>query len=181
MQSKIQNEYFEWMLDLVSGNQKTRYRYLKLLNFLNGYDCDIDNRFELDQNRINDGLYFRYHFGEECGYSYETIDEVFQNIPCSMLEMMVALAVRIEDSIMSDPNYGNRTSVWFWGMMASLGLGSQDNASFDVRTCDTILQNFFNHNYSQNGNGSLFTTERKDIDMRNLEIWQQAAVYLNEL
>lgn len=41
------------------------------------------------------------------------------------LEMIIALAIRLEEHIMDDPDIGNRTGQWFWDMIVSLGLGSE--------------------------------------------------------
>lgn len=51
------------------------------------------------------------------------IASYLDNRPCSVLEMIIALAIRLEEHIMDDPDIGNRTGQWFWDMIVSLGLG----------------------------------------------------------
>lgn len=177
---QINEEYFNWLKNTVTKQvYSANFSYDKLLYFLYCYDFIPTEDIPKDNNRAIDGLDLRYRFGDEYGYSYDTINDNI-NTPCSMLEMMIGLSVRIEETIMDNPQYGNRTPQWFWGMVASLGLGKQDDKNFDPRYCDDILQRFMNRNYSANGSGGLFTIDNPDCDMRTIEIWWQAARYLNE-
>ena len=64
-----------------------------------------------DENRFNDGQDLRYRFGYENNIAGYDIDEMsFRKGPCSILEMMVALAIKCEENFMSDPANGNRIS-----------------------------------------------------------------------
>lgn len=85
----------------------------------------------LDGNRYDDGIDLRYRFGNEQGYRDNMIASYLDNRPCSVLEMIIALAIRLEEHIMDDPDIGNRTGQWFWDMIVSLGLGSMDDSKFD--------------------------------------------------
>ena len=69
---------------------------------------------EMDVCRATDGINLRYRFASENDIPYGKIDAVFQGVPCSMLEMMVALAIRIEEHIMEDRSMGNRVGQWFF-------------------------------------------------------------------
>ena len=82
---------------------------------------------------------------------------------------------------MDDPEIGNRTGQWFWGMLVSLGLGSMSDARFDPVAVDDILGRFLDHDYSPDGRGGLFTVREPRFDMRSVEIWYQMNCYLNEI
>ena len=93
--------------------------------------------------------------------------------------MMVALALRCEEHIMEDTNYGDRTSKWFWGMIDSLGLSDMYNDRFNLSYANVIMNRFMNRNYDRNGRGGLFTVKNPEHDMRSTEIWYQMCMYLN--
>lgn len=179
---KFNKEYKEWLKGLVYQTTvyNPKYSYIKLFDFL--YDCVflVDDAIPLDENRASDGLYLRYQFAETYNYSdREVVASI--NKPCTILEMMVALSMRIEHVIMDDPQFGNRAPSWFWCMVASLGLGGQDDISFDYKYCLRVISNFTEHKYKPNGEGGLFTVSNPNRDMRTVEIWWQANYYLNEV
>jgi hypothetical protein len=171
------------MLSLVSSDSDyNRGSYKKLLSLL--HSIEYKPYFELDNNRLIDGIYLRYRFGHEIGYSYHDMDNdesVFMSKPCSVLEMMVALAYRVEEQIMDNNSYGNRMSVWFWSMIVSLGLGKMYDDVFDKDLCIDIVQRFMSHAYSPDGKGGLFTLANPQFDMRDADIWCQCMWYLNEV
>ena len=101
--------------------------------------------------------------------------------PCSILEMMIALAIRCEEHIMEDPEIGNRTGQWFWNMIVSLGLGHMTDDYFDLAYVEEAVRRFLNREYSRDGSGGLFTIERCPQDMRRIEIWYQMCMYLQTI
>ena len=127
-----------------------------------------------------DGVNLRYRFASECDIPYDKIDAEFHGVPCSMLEMMVALAVRIEEHIMEDSSAGNRVGQWFWNMIVSLGLAAMDDGRFHEDRADYILDRFERRDYEYNGAGGLFTVNHPTEDMRRLDIWYQLMHYLQE-
>ena len=105
----VEQEYFEWLYDLVCDNRYSEgYSYRKLLSYL--HDVEFTYTIPKDSNRAEDGLDLRYRFAYNTGREYA---EEYLDGPCSVLEMMVALAIRCEECIMDDPKYGNRTGQWF--------------------------------------------------------------------
>lgn len=129
----------------------------------------------MDGNRYYDGVELRYKFGRDNNIPEYVISSDLDNRPCSMLEMMIALARRCEDSIMNDPLYGDRTYIWFSEMIRSLGLDNFNNVNADY-----ILDQLANRNYAKNGMGGLFTINDPSKDMRNVDIWYQMLYFINE-
>ena len=101
--------------------------------------------------------------------------------PCSVLEMMVALAIRCEESIMDNPVYGDRTGQWFWNMIVSLGLGSMTDEMYDRDYVDNIVDRFLDRDYSPDGRGGLFTIRNCEYDLRDVEITHQLYWYLDTI
>ena len=132
-----------------------------------------------DENRAHDGIDMRYRFALEKGYNDYIVK--YLKGPCSILEMMLALATRCEENIMDDPNIGDRTGQWFWGMIVNLGLGSMYDEEFDKREAIEIIDRFLDRKYEPNGKGGLFTIRNCDRDIRKIEIWYQLRWYLDNI
>lgn len=173
-------KYFDWMYRIVFGDRRyTRLSYRRLLIFL--FNTEYYPIIGEDENRLQDGLDFRYRFGYEYGYSRDIIKTYIDNRPCSVLEMMVALAFKGEEQIMDDPDYGDRTGQWFWNMIVSLGLGSMSDSHFDEKYAASVVDRFLNRNYAPNGSGGLFTIDDCAYDLRDIEVWTQFMWYLNQI
>jgi hypothetical protein len=95
--------------------------------------------------------------------------------------MMVALAVRIEDHIMYDPDKGDRQSKWFWVMFENLGLKSMTNSRFDKDYILDVVDRLNYREYEPDGTGGLFIAHDPTKNMLEEEIWYQMQQYLNEL
>lgn len=105
-------------------------------------------------------------------------DDETLNGPCSVLEMMVALARKCEQTLMYDPSKGDRTELWFWIMIDNLGLTCMDEYDYDEDYCDYILERFLNREYESDGYNGPFFVHGFDKDMREMELWYQLNFYL---
>lgn len=179
--NELNNAYFEWMYQLVCGiaPNPNKSSYRKLLFRL--HDIDFDYTIAMDGNRAEDGINLRYRFGDECSYPDTLIASYLDVRPCSVLEMLIALAIRCEEHIMCDPDIGNRTKEWFWSMIENLGLTSMHDSNFDKYYVDEIVERFLNREYKRNGEGGLFTVKHCKRDLRSVEIWYQMSWYLDEI
>ena len=173
----ILNDYFKWLYSSVCSNKNENY--LKLLSYLN--DVEFVAIVPMDENRIGDGLRLRDIFIEEHRIDEDAAQQVFGNKPCSVLEMMVALAIRCERDIMSNSEYGDRTVYWFWTMINNLGLSDMDDDHFDPLALGHIIYVFLNRTYDKDGRGGLFRISDPTKDMRKTDIWYQMCYYLNEM
>lgn len=172
---EINNRYFNWIYDSMC---KKRYpdsiSYRKL--FMHLHNTEFIYGLRNDASRAEDGLSLRYRFA----YFHPELDDAERYIegPCSVLEMMFALAIRCEE-VMDNAAYGDRTGQWFWNMIVSLGLGSMDDSVYDRKYVNEILDRFMDRRYEPNGEGGLFTIYDCDRDLRDIELWWQMCWYLN--
>ena len=178
LQEKINNEYFDWMCALVGADGPTEHTSFRiLLTFL--HNTEFVYSIRRDANRADDGRNLRYRFAYE---NSEFADaESYLVGPCSVLEMMVALAMRCEETIMDDTQYGNRMTEWFWRMIATLGLNGMTDARFDQKLAEDIIVRFLNRDYEPDGQGGLFRVKNCDRDLRTVEIWWQMCWYLDSI
>ena len=100
---------------------------------------------------------------------------------CSVLEMLIALAIRCEETIMDNPAVGDRTGQWFWGMITNLGLGSMIDYNYNREYVEDVVARFIDNDYEPNGRGGLFTIKNCNCDLRDVEIWKQLCWYLDDL
>ena len=108
----IRNEYFEWLVSIIAQNRYDNdISYEKLLSYL--HSIEFTYSIPRDSNREADGEELRYRFSKINAKHRDAT--LYLDGPCSVLEMIVALAIRCEESIMDDTRYGDRTSQWFWG------------------------------------------------------------------
>lgn len=177
---ELNDAYFTWACRLVyNARYSKKVSYTKLLRHL--HSREFKYIIGMDGNRAEDGIGLRYRFGYEFGYPDSMIEEYLGDRECSIFEMLVALADRCENHIMSDPDIGDRTGLWFWDMICNLGLGDMSDSKFGIRKVDAIVDRFLDRLYERDGTGGLFTVKHPEHDMRTTEIWYQMMWYLNEL
>lgn len=177
--SGIAQDYYDWLRKIVCGEWEPRnLSFHRMFMYL--YNRTYIPACEMDECRADDGVNLRYRFATECDIPYTELDDALHDIPCNMLEMMVGLALRIEEHIMEDASAGNRVGQWFWNMIVSLGLAAMDDNRFNEARADYILNRFERREYQYNGAGGLFTLNHPTEDMRKIDIWYQLMHYLNE-
>ena len=176
----IAGRYFDWLYERVCGDWEPRgLSFHRLLTFL--YNQNFTPSCELDGARAEDGLDLRYRFAQTQNIVYQDVQDAFTGIPCSMLEMMVALALRMEEDIMTNPAMGNRLPQWFMEMLQSLGLDGMTDDQFDRHKVMAVVRRFMDGKYKSNGKGGLFTIPSCERDLRTVEIWYQMNWYLNSI
>ena len=155
------SDYFTWLCDKVGYDD----RYDGLLRYL--FDVEFIWRHPMDENREKDGLYLRDKFKKECG----VVGNVFMDHPCTILEVMVALSIRIEEDIVGDPDI-----CVFWRMINNLGLTeTQDPLNWEAR-----IDIWLERKFDRDGSGSPFPLEHPDCNQSRIEIWAQAMRWINE-
>lgn len=156
---------------LVSRVAPTNSEYSKLFSQMNETDFII--LIQKDANRAMDGLNLRSRIGG---------DNLYLDKDCSVLEMMVALACRIEDNIMLNYSYGDRAGQWFWEMLVNMGLGGMTDDMYDSEYVSRVLTRFNYRQYNYDGSGGgIFVIPDPPNDLSKTEIWYQASWYLSRL
>lgn len=177
--NRICDDYFEWLYNMVCSDITDR-SYYDLFRYLN--TVTFEPIVLMDTNRADDGLALRYNkYGARKKLSNKELMDAFQGKPCSMLEMMIALAQRCDETIMYDYELGDRTAVWFWKMIENLGLSGMYDPYFDALQAGHIMYIFMNRHYEKDGTGGLFKIHDDTKDMRYIEIWYQMHFYLDEI
>lgn len=167
------DNYYNWLCSLI--DPRGYFRLLKQLD-----STEFVYILPKDANRFEDGISLRYRFGDAIGLTQSEISSELDDHNCSIFEMMVALALRMEEEIMSDSTFGNRTSMWFWDMIRCLGLYDMSDTNYNANYVEERLLIFINRTYDYNGAGGLFYVERPRQDMRITDIWYQMQWYLTE-
>ena len=165
--------YRRKLISIVFNNRYSDESYDKLFEHL--YSCDFEWPDEIpgDFNRAADGIQLRKDLG---------FYDISDNKPCSILEMLIALAMRMDQDIMYSPEEGDRTGLWFWEMLANLQLVSQNDYNYDAAYVDSCIEIFLRRQYDADGsNGGLFVLNNPRKDLRGIEIWYQAMWWLTEL
>lgn len=168
------NEYYEWLLDIVGGHTAKGIKYLRLLRklFLTPFKWTVEN----DSNRAVDGIELRDKFFEETDAN--SVQVPFEE--CSVLEMLVALAMRCESDIMADPLEEMKPERWFWEMIDNLGFYGMTDDYFDEEYVEDRLDRWMEREYSDDGLGGLFPLKWSENDQRKVEIWFQMCAYLDQ-
>jgi hypothetical protein len=181
-ENDILTEYFDWLIAKVYDYTNHGDSYHNLLWYLMNRVFYWPKEIPMDQNREVDGIMLRRHFEDEYGLDISCMDHMLYG-HCSWLEMLVALSVRVEDQIMSDYQYGDRTGEWFWIAIKNLGLNIMTNSRFDDNYVDQCLTRFENRDYEPDGShGGLYILQNPmpNQDMRYADIWYQVNWYLSE-
>lgn len=177
LKDRIENEYFEWLCEIIDSKRFSKsVSYRKLLMHL--HNIEFTWSVPYDDNRADDGIQLRRRYALR--HDNDSLARYLVG-PCSVLEMMVALAIRCEESIMDDALMGDRTGQWFWGMIHNLELSPMNDSKFDREYIDDVVARLLNREYAADGRGGLFTVKHCPHDMRTVEIWCQLSWYLGSI
>ena len=167
------DDYHDWMCDLMCMDLPMHRNYQLLMQDL---DCkEFIFSHPLDKNRDLDGYFLRKEYLSCNGYSEQ---EVWEG-PRSVLEVLVALSIRMETEITGD--LGNdHIEKWFWVMIKNLGLDYFTDDNYDHREVDRILDIWLQRRYKSNGKNGIFPLKKSTMDQRDIDIWYQMQLYLDE-
>ena len=165
-------DYFKWLCYKVTDHFHSMDNYSEPLGML--HSIEFTWVIPRDSNRAVDGINLRTEFVDDTQYDVFPLD----GEPCTVLEMMVALAERCERTIMCGQSNRDRTSKWFWYMIGSLRLSESVNRSFNPLYVSQTIDILLTRKYGSNGYGGLFYIPNYDGDLRNDEIWIQMNRYL---
>ena len=178
--------YFEWLCEKVNADDPD-CSFRTLLGTM--HSRIFRWYLDLDEDRAMDGIGLREIFIDELDV-IGSIDDLicdaddvddFLVRPCSVLEMLIALSMRIQEDIMWNPDKGDRTPVWFWLMIKNLGLNDLDDSHFYGEACnDRVIETldiWMERQFKPNGEGSIFPVFESVTDFREVLIWYQMSEY----
>lgn len=174
----LDEQYLEWLYSQVGLRKRGRKpvdSHWHLLQQL--YTKEFVWIIPNDDNRLEDGRDLRLEFVRDT-LIYEPNPE-WWSIGCSMLEMLIALARRLEFET------DIPTDKWFWKMLQNLGLldytdERQAGGGYSEGDVDAILDDVIWRTYEPDGRGGLFPLEDAQEDQRNVELWYQQSAYVIE-
>ena len=167
--TSVDGPYFEWLYDQVGSEKRETYRDMLLTLYYITFRSRIPN----DINRATDGIGLRLLFQKETGISMTFHEE---NRPCNVLEMLIALAVRMTFFTVFDPadmDDEDGPIDNFWLMISNLGLKPHTD-----RKNVEIINNFITRDYMSNGHGGLFPLRNPRENQREVELWYQMQEYI---
>lgn len=177
--------YLQFLEDKVANDIDLR-QWSILLDTLHSVEfyALLDN----DENRAEDGKILREEFVEKYHSDmwknkwkgeFGNFDPI--QGPCSVLEMMIGLAKRME-FVSGRPLKDN-----FWTLIHNLGLDVYRNfellhAEYGYTRADIVLivTKMMDREYTSYGRGSLFPLKKCRQNQKEVEIWYQMMNYLNE-
>lgn len=173
----VEQDYFNWLCMLVEADGLSEPHDLLLADL---YNIDFYSLIPHDESRATDGLALREEYYCEVNYPrYVSIKR-----DCSVLEMLVALARRM-DYETGNPDYPTDTTVeWFWKLLDNLGLFVFSDRRYrrlgGSDAVGEIVENLLERDYKSDGEGGLFPLKSCIDDQTQVEIWDQMHSYLLE-
>lgn len=165
--------YRHWLMDQVNFRRRGRFKCL----FLALHDVDFTYILDRDKNRAEDGLALRDRF---C-YEKDVSHTIFRgHNECSVLEMLVAFAIRIDAEWIGDPKEP-RPEVIFETMLRNLNVFYEDPDIPERGVIDSRIYKWLDREFDRQGRGSIFPIKKRvRTDQRKLEIWEQMMSYISE-
>lgn len=168
----LEEDYFHWLLFFCNLDEEKNYYY--------GFRVLLNIPFRLkkprDINRSIDGSKWKkkypipHRFLEE----KEEIQEFFDK-EVSVLEVLLGLALRVDQEITGEMSEEDHPEAFFMEMMRNLKL-----SELSEREIRTKMTRWMNGTYKKNGEGTPFPVKNKVVDQREREIWDQMQAYIRE-
>lgn len=163
--------YFKWLRKLVNCDDN---KYGDLMVYLFNKEFYWTN--SMDENRAEDGKALRDLYSERLGVDPGKIKDA----PCSVLEMMVALARRWQVDLVSENGSEDGFESYFWEMIKNLGLKNCTNDKFKKEFVDEKVTFMLDRGYKSDGVGGIFPLKKSKHDQSSSELWYQLQAYLAE-
>jgi len=169
----LDESYFEWLYNQVADPhiEDPSLTYWNILRRL--YGREFVWTVPHDENRSEEGKQLRNEFIEDLGLKH--VDRNWMNLGCSMFELMVGLARRLQFEVEGEPHY------WFWTLMDNLGISQySDDQRIPTGRIEKILDTVIDRTYKRNGLGGFFPLKHAEKDQRKVELWYQLNAYVLE-
>lgn len=178
-----EHSYLECYLDWVSSQVLSRYeknKYSKLLHFLS--ETPFCYVIQGDRNRVKDAIFMRRTWADENNVIFDVPDNEIYNGSCSVLEMLVSFAKRI-DKEWTGVESDDHPEQIFAIFMTNLELDVYSDDRYNPNIVEDIVYKWMYGKIKRNGEGGLFPLydkKSRHIDQRNKEMWLQMMPWINE-
>lgn len=177
----VEELYFEWLYNKIGLrrglNPEKSYWLLAEQLHRKEFQWFVPN----DDNRVADGLDLREEFSQDVQTWGDSV-YIFEDV--STLEVLIALAKRIDFELEGSSVDDTGVGVWFWRMLEHVGLDTYTDQYYMDNECadeiDHILDNIIHRRYYHNGQGGLFPLKNPQHDQRGVELWYQMSAWLLE-
>lgn len=173
-QGRIESDYFQWLCEKVRVDEPN-HSYWILANEL--HKIEFYSLIEKDFNRECDGIELRRDYMFDTGnWMMDT------SSPCSVLEMLVALAEKIY-GMLSEGEKEENSYIYFWEMITNLELDDvtdENYSNYGPYYIRNRVIKFLDRKYTSKGKGNIFPMKYSKRDQRKIEIWYQMQEYLLE-
>lgn len=133
---------------------------------------------ERDDNREEDGIDLREDYTPPNGYDMKIIMDFYAK-RCSVFEMLIGLAIRVDDEFIGDPAEEHPED-FFIEMLENLGLTKFVGKRYREKDVINIVQRWLDRRFDKDGRGSPFPVHHDHRDQRKIEIWDQMNAYISE-
>lgn len=179
---KAKGDYFNWLCEKVCINREEDSYYILAKTL---HEKEFYGFVPNDENRASDGQELRKEYAREetdTSLAERAVLDILSG-PCTVFEMLIALAERI-NFILSSEKDSDNTAEYFWEMIRNLKLDElSDGLYFEnggTSRCHRVLNTLLMRTYTRKGVGGLFPLKKCKDDQRNVEIWYQMCAYLEE-
>lgn len=150
----------------IRKGSRTYWRLLRQL-----YSTEFRYFIPNDENRAEDGKELRIEWAHE---KEVEPDEEWLNLPCSFLEMLIALARRMAFQAEETPEF------WFWHLIKNLDFDEfhDANRAYSHNFIERRMRVVNERMYDYMGNGGLFPLRNPSKDQRKVELWYQMCEYI---
>ena len=177
--SDILDDYKGHLRGIIENRDHQMRDYSRLIDCL--FKIPFESFHPMDNNRISDAKMMRDEilFNE---HRTARVDiSVVEDRYISVLEVLIALAHRMENDILCDPmSEIDHTSDYFWVFLRNLDVEQFENVRFNEINVREKVEKWVRREYEKDGFGSIFPMKKPRNDMRKIEIWNQLGDYVME-
>lgn len=182
---RVDGGYFDWLLDIVDIPPDPYHETVAKILFETEFFWVLNN----DENRVFDAIELmvqyadivhgvqdsrRYIQGEDRLQSISYYAAFDHDGAVSVLEVLIALAKRMDYQLSEGAGDPTRTHIYFWELLANLWV--RDGALPDA----DVLHRWMSRAFEPDGSGSTFPLEKPQRNQRECELWEQMSDYLHE-
>lgn len=167
--------YFDWLVEQV--NDGDHDDMFPVLLYLHKKEFDWSRLKSKDENRASDAVLLRIRYADE--YDLPCDDEDL-DVPPSVLEVLVRLAIDLESNVMGIPGE-ERPDIWFWEWLENLEIDERcTGKGFDKGYLDNRIDTWLKGDISRTGKRSPFPLYHSHVNQKSKDIWSQCMAYVNE-